>query len=86
MTILHGQGQQEKKVLKNEHAELVEKKATLKNALGAARASVSKFDNIASFWDEFVNEPEEMERKQQRKARMATRARAARAAATAITT
>ena len=62
LTILHGQSQQEKKSLKKEHAELVEKKNTLKGALAAARANVSKFDSIASFWDEFVNEPEERER------------------------
>jgi len=79
LTILHGQGQQEKKGLKAEHAELVQKKSTLRSALCAARASVSKFDSIASFWDEFVNEPEEKERQQQRKARKA-RARAAAAA------
>lgn len=77
---MHGQSQQEKKALKKEHAVLVEKKNTLSSALTAVRSSVSKFDNVASFWNEFVNEPEEIERQQQRRARK-SRARAAAAKA-----
>lgn len=65
MTILHGQGVQKKKELKKEHAELVDKKIALKTALCAARGTANKFDEIASFWQEFVLEPEEREQQQQ---------------------
>ena len=71
MTILHGQGVQQKKTLKAQHSDLVDKKAALKSALIAARGMDTKFDQIASFWEEFVLEPEERELQQQRRQRKA---------------
>ena len=52
--------------MKAEHKELVDKKSTLKTALIAARGTMTKFGQIASFWEEFVLEPEEKELQQQR--------------------
>ena len=49
----------------------MEKKAALKHALCAARGTVTKFDQVASFWQEFVLEPEERERQEQRRIRKA---------------
>ena len=54
--------------MKAEHAKLVEKKTALKSALSAARGTVTKFDQIASFWQEFVLEPEEREEQKRRRA------------------
>ena len=71
LTILHGQGQTEKKALKVQHAALVEKKTALRSALCAARGTVTKFDTIASFWQEFVLETEEKERMENRRTRLA---------------
>ena len=65
LTILHGQGIQKKKELKKEHAELMDKKTALKTAICAARGTNTKFDEVASFWEEFVLEPEEREQHQQ---------------------
>ena len=58
--------------MKAEHAELVEKKSTLKSALCAARGTVTKFDQIANFWQDFVLEPEEREEQKRRRSNAKT--------------
>ena len=55
--------------MKADHSQLVEKKSALKTALIAARGTNTKFGQIASFWEEFVLEPEEKELQQQRRQR-----------------
>ena len=62
-----------------EHTDLLEKKNALRSALCAARGTVTKFDQIASFWQDLVLEPEEKEREQQRRIRKAKAEAAARA-------
>ena len=62
LTILHGQGLETKKALKATYNTLVAKKASVKVALAAERASAEKLDDIASFWNEFINEGEPLER------------------------
>ena len=52
LTILHGQGLETKKALKATYNELVAKKASVKVALAAERASAEQLDDIASFWNE----------------------------------
>ena len=59
--------------MKAEHSDLVEKKNALKSALCAARGTETKFDQIASFWEEFVLEPEERERMEQRRNRLSNK-------------
>lgn len=49
----------------------MEKKNALRSALCAARGTVTKFDQIANFWEELVLEPEQKEREQQRRLRKA---------------
>lgn len=58
--------------MKAEHEKLVEKKAALKSALCAARGTVTKFDQIASFWQDIVLEPEEREQQERRRVNKAT--------------
>ena len=58
LTILHSQGLETKKALKATHSSLVAKKASVKVALAAERASAEQLDDIASFWNEFINEGE----------------------------
>ena len=67
---MHGQGQSEKKALKAKHAELSEQKNALKSHLCAARATVTKFDQIAAFWQEIVLDDEERNAQQQRQRRL----------------
>jgi len=59
LTILHGQGLEAKKALKARYNELVSKKASVKVALAAERTAAASFDDLAAFWEEFVNEEEE---------------------------
>ena len=64
LTILHGQGLETKKALKATYNELVAKKASVKVALAAERASAEHLDDIASFWNEFINEGEPIVRRE----------------------
>ena len=45
----------------------MDKKTALKTAICAARGTNTKFDEVASFWEEFVLEPEEREQQQQQR-------------------
>ena len=61
LTILHGQGLEAKKSLKARYSTLVAKKASVKVALAAERSQSAHLDQIANFWQEWINEEEEEE-------------------------